>query len=141
MIGWSLPFSGMWLRDWSILQQSHYDTIGSRRSGKLWLSKLIRRIWQIAWNLWIHRNKALHETDEHRARVTVLASIQAIYRLPRTTLPSQLQRRFIPWEEMSTKPIPFLEAWLKAYQVYKQHYRSSRSYRNRQSRVQRSLGN
>ena len=72
----------MWLRDWSELQQQYYHTQSSRRSGKLWMSKIIRKLWKIAWQLWTHRNQALHDTEEHRARVMVLASIQAIYLAP-----------------------------------------------------------
>ena len=128
----------MWLRDWSELQQQYYYAQSSRRSGKLWMSKVIRKLWKIAWQLWTHRNQALHDTEEHRARVMVLASIQAIYRAPRNHLPPQVQRHFLPWPVMSAKPLAFLEAWLEAYKAYKEYY-STRA-RQRTRRVQRSLG-
>ena len=59
-IGWQSFIEGFWTDKWRIYQQHHFDEIHSTRSSLLWISKLQRRIWQIAWSMWEQRNDMLH---------------------------------------------------------------------------------
>jgi hypothetical protein len=45
------------------MQQQYYDLARSRRTGKRWAIALIEKMWDIAWDLWEHRNVILHEQD------------------------------------------------------------------------------
>jgi len=38
------------------IQQQHYLFLSSRCSSKWWLNYLIKKLWDIAWDLWNHRN-------------------------------------------------------------------------------------
>ena len=58
-IGWNNLMVGLLASGWSKLQQSHYDSIITYRTGDTWARALVRRIWQIAWDLWVARNKAV----------------------------------------------------------------------------------
>ena len=41
---------------WASAQQTHYHTLGRRTSGTQWAgSRLIHLIWQMSWDLWMHR--------------------------------------------------------------------------------------
>lgn len=51
------------LQEWSIHQGMHYKNLGSKKTGLRWLVGVIRRLWQIAWNLWELRNEAEHLND------------------------------------------------------------------------------
>jgi hypothetical protein len=54
------------------VQQRCYEWLGSRRSGLLWLTALIQKLWNIAWDIawdiWDNRNRVLHETAHSVAR-------------------------------------------------------------------------
>jgi hypothetical protein len=38
--------------------------VGSTHSGKRWLAALILKLWNIAWDLWEHRNNIAHAANE-----------------------------------------------------------------------------
>jgi hypothetical protein len=48
---------------WAHAQQDYLISLGRRTTGTQWMSRIIRRIWQIAWDLWIHRRQVLESTD------------------------------------------------------------------------------
>jgi hypothetical protein len=54
---------------WSGVQQRYYEWLGGRRSGLRWLTALIQKLWDIAWDMWDNRNRVLHE-QEHSAHAT-----------------------------------------------------------------------
>jgi len=37
--------------EWESLQQAYLDSIKSRETGKIWVTKLIKNLWMIAWDL------------------------------------------------------------------------------------------
>lgn len=59
-IGWRSFIEGFWTREWRECQHAHLANIRSKRSSLLWITKVQRRIWEIAWKMWMHRNGALH---------------------------------------------------------------------------------
>jgi hypothetical protein len=59
-IGWNLALEGWLATKWEVTEQSHYDLINSRKTGRRWMVSLIHRCWQIIWDLWEHRNCVLH---------------------------------------------------------------------------------
>lgn len=46
---------GLLHSSWTTVQSQYYRSLGSRRTGFRWHSQLVRRIWEIAWTLWDHR--------------------------------------------------------------------------------------
>jgi hypothetical protein len=56
--GWRLVFEGWIPIAWDEIQQAYYNLIKSRRTGKRWTICLIKKLWDIAWDLWDHRNDA-----------------------------------------------------------------------------------
>jgi hypothetical protein len=39
-------------------------TCSEKKSSLLWISRVQRRIWLIAWNMWMHRNTLLHNNGK-----------------------------------------------------------------------------
>jgi hypothetical protein len=76
-LGWQALLEGCVASDWAAIQQKYYEWIGSRRSGRRWVSMLIRKLWEVAWDLWEHRNGIVHAraVNSGQLRLT-LASIQ-----------------------------------------------------------------
>ena len=56
LIGWHNLISGFISKQWRLIQQTHLKEIGSMKSPILWISRFQRRIWEIPWALWQHRN-------------------------------------------------------------------------------------
>ena len=56
---------GYWSRLFNTCLSTHLNNINNTQSSLLlFLSKTQRRIWQIAWALWEHRNKFLHDRNK-----------------------------------------------------------------------------
>ncbi len=66
-VGWRRFFEGWLVQDWQLLQQQHYSALHSRRSGRRWVIALIKKLWEVAWNLWEHRNGVLHNAEQRPA--------------------------------------------------------------------------
>ena len=73
-IGWQSFLEGYWSTQWRVKQQEHLETINSRKSATLWISRAQRKIWEIAWQMWMHRNEILHNngTTIHSHEMTAL---------------------------------------------------------------------
>jgi hypothetical protein len=59
-IGWGSFIEGYWALEWQQCQSVYLIHINSRKSSLLWISRVQRRIWLMAWNMWEHRNNFLH---------------------------------------------------------------------------------
>jgi len=61
-IGWWNFLLGRVSKKFANIQQRHYLSLGSRRSGSVWVRKLVTELWQILWTMWEHRNHIQHNT-------------------------------------------------------------------------------
>ena len=64
-------------KKWGIAQQYHFRELGFRRTGKSWLTALIKKLWNVSWDMWEHRNGILHdalviEEEEKKASKLIL---------------------------------------------------------------------
>ena len=113
-IGWSEAIFGCWDKTWITLQQSHFQARELRHQGYRWLTRLIKRLWQIAWALWEQRNETLHESQTLNSHMALYSNIEAQYDLGFRDFSPQLRRRIIlPFSHLVTKPIHYLELWLQ----------------------------
>ena len=48
--------------DWARAQDSYFKWLGMKRTGTRWVVSLIKKLWDISWDLWDDRNKVLHNT-------------------------------------------------------------------------------
>ena len=66
-VGWQAFIEGCPAQGWRDSQQQYYMYIGSKKTGLRWLSALIRKLWQVAWDMWEHRNGILHDKEKGQA--------------------------------------------------------------------------
>ena len=59
-IGWRSFIDGFIVKEWRDIQRNFMERNDSQRSPMLWMTKFQRRIWEIPWKLWGHRNQILH---------------------------------------------------------------------------------
>jgi hypothetical protein len=76
-IGWQHIITGKFHVIWIDEQQHHFFKIGrGKKSSLRWLSKLISRIWKIAWALWEVRNEYEHEDDIQKRNLIYTSRIE-----------------------------------------------------------------
>ena len=83
-IGWKNFLFGFVALEWQQSQQEYYLSISSRRTGKRWVSALIRKLWDIAWDIWDHRNSQIHKPgklDEYEDTELLDADIRTEFAL------------------------------------------------------------
>jgi hypothetical protein len=73
------------------VQHRYLQWIGSRRSGLHWLTALIQKLWDIAWDTWDHRNRVLHDTELSVARDLEIQQITEQFQLGRADLPNEVK--------------------------------------------------
>jgi hypothetical protein len=59
VVGWRNFMEGGILYKWAAKQQEYFDWIQRRNTGKRWLTTLIKKLWEIPWNMWEQRNGEL----------------------------------------------------------------------------------
>ena len=62
-IGWDSFIEGRTSKYWEAAQAHYYKWINSRKSARRWISALIQKIWDVAWDQWQHRNATLHQEE------------------------------------------------------------------------------
>jgi hypothetical protein len=114
-IGWKNFLEGCASRKWAPIQDAHYKMIGKRTRGKRWISSLILKLWQTAWNQWEHRNGVLHRSVRPRDAVAIAQLDTAIaeeMRQGRGLLPRRELYHFeYTVQELLEKPLDFKKAW------------------------------
>jgi hypothetical protein len=112
-IGWKHFFEGRHHLQWRELQSEYLRNIRSLRSGKRWSIAIIKKLWEIAWDLWEQRNGRLHHKEEGWARVETERKIQELWRDQRIhTKPSV--EKLLPKnvEEVLAKSTQQRQQWL-----------------------------
>ena len=88
-IGWQAFLEGAPAKGWSDAQQRYYDALGRRNTGERWLTAIIQKSWDVAWDLWDHRNNVVHKKDDGVLRQQLQHDIRAQVNLGSSTLTAQ----------------------------------------------------
>ena len=71
-IGWQNFFEGWIPSGWEEAQHAFYTLIRSHRTGRRWTICLIKKLWNVAWDMWEHRNGILHQQDNSVTMAEIL---------------------------------------------------------------------
>jgi hypothetical protein len=91
-ITWGSFIEGFIHNGWAQCQQDYYTKTGSRRSGNKWEREVRHLVWNMAWELWQHRNKVKHnqETETWSQEMTVTdRAVRRLYRRYEGTIPDE----------------------------------------------------
>ncbi len=138
-IGWKNFLEGCVLQAWAAKQQEYYDWLQRRNTGKRWVTTLIKKLWEISWNMWEQRNGELHDPAspaslrEHaRLDVRITFEYEDL-----STLYIKDRRWFRrPKEILFTESLEYKTQWLES--VYLARARYARR-RNTSTNAQRNL--
>jgi len=67
LLSWDLALEGAISKKWRVQQANHWKTYRSWKSSKRWTTELIKRLMNTVWDMWQHRNRALHDEPDNRA--------------------------------------------------------------------------
>jgi len=62
-IGRQFIWDGWLSMEWRQYQDQVWKQAWSRQSSKHWASEIIKKLWNIAWDMWEQRNEACHESN------------------------------------------------------------------------------
>jgi hypothetical protein len=62
-VGWRAFLEGGVLYIWAAKQQEYYNWIKRRNTGKRWITILIKKPWEISWNMWEQRNGEVNNPE------------------------------------------------------------------------------
>jgi hypothetical protein len=68
LLGWDSFVRGQWHWARQELQAKYLQSIQSRRTGKRWATAIIRHVFHIAWDMWLHCNHIRHTPGGQRHR-------------------------------------------------------------------------
>jgi hypothetical protein len=63
-IGWNAVLEGYLGRFWEEYQEDYIQQQSSQQSSQKWASRVVRKLWMIAWELWQHHNSKEHNDDK-----------------------------------------------------------------------------
>ena len=114
-IGWRNMIGGCFANEWSSAQEEYYKWLGMRRTGERWVAEVIKRLWDISWDLWQDRNDLLHKTsrkDILSGVATLDAAIIEECQLGNEGLPRIVRDTFpIDIEELLQAPLIHKKSW------------------------------
>jgi hypothetical protein len=111
--GWRNFFKGMLLLDWHEVIHNHFQNIHSMKSPRRWLSALIRKMWQIAWDLWEHQNGFLHNKDITILSIQTDAKIMEQFKIGEHQLDHATKSLFRNGlQAILSKPLEVKQQWL-----------------------------
>lgn len=56
-LGWYNFLMGRISLQWREVQQRYYEWLGHRNTGRKWATALIKKVWEVSWDMWDHRNE------------------------------------------------------------------------------------
>jgi hypothetical protein len=114
-VGWRAFLEGGVLKAWAAKQQEYLDWLKRRNTGKRWVATLIKKLWEISWNMWEQRNGELKNPESPaslREHARLDAQINHEYR-DLSTLAKRDRRWFYrPKTVLHTEPIEYKQQWL-----------------------------
>jgi len=137
-IGWGLALEGCIAKQWRDEQDQYWKAFKSRRSSRRWTTALLTRLMMTAWDMWNHRNKALHEQEQNKQDIleaTLNQQIQDVYNqgtsrlLPDAhTLMKQSQTRLLRFS------VHYKHQWLASMEAAKARFKRHTGGQNRTRR-------
>ena len=124
-IGWRNFLEGGVLKDWAAKQQEYYLWLARKNTGRRWITTLIKKLWEISWDMWEQRNAEL-KNPESPASLREHARLDAAITHEYTdllTLAVKDRRWFRRTQEvLFTETIEYKQQWLESVHFARARY-------------------
>jgi hypothetical protein len=78
LLGWQLALEGCLSKSWVKAQEAYLLSFQCNMNLLQWVSALITKMWQIAWNMWDLHNSAEHEKDAKILLMQLISNIEVL---------------------------------------------------------------
>jgi hypothetical protein len=95
-VGWQAMLEGMPVQSWEEVQQRYFAWRKKQQTGKRWLVAIIQKLWDVAWDLWEHRNSILHDSDMNVAEQQLNLVVTVKYNMGPQTVTREARQLFRP---------------------------------------------
>lgn len=145
MIGWKFFVEGWLSKEWRRRQTQFLTNNHKRSSVKRWISALILKVWEVAWDLWEHRNGVEHQHDQeelHRkldSQILIEVDQHIIGEYP----PMDFMFSANEIEKLKNSTIGYKKAWLRnvlGARKQQTRHRTRSGLRGMQQTMRRFLG-
>jgi len=68
-IGWDTSLDGWLGREWQATQAAYWAQWQRQKSSKWWMVELIKKLWNISWDMWDDHNEALHNSPKYQDNI------------------------------------------------------------------------
>jgi len=119
-IGWDWLIEGWIPQSWCLEQEQFWSHICTCKSSKQWTSELIKKFWDVAWDLWDQQNEALHQDPANHDILNSKANdqIRTVYAQGSMALPRDaLALLREPLSVQLQKPLNTKLLWLQSVQT------------------------
>jgi hypothetical protein len=124
-VGWRAFLEGGVLHAWAAKQQEYYNWIKRRNTGKRWITTLIKKLWEISWNMWEQRNGEVNNPESPaslREHARLDALITSNYE-DVSTLAIKDRRWFRRLKEvLFTESLEYKHQWLESVRLARIRY-------------------
>lgn len=110
--GWQAFLDGFLVSQWASAMDQYLRSIQSKVTIRRWMTAIIRKLWEISWDLWEQRNDYLHRRDESRLVAQLDADITTEFQLGSATVPRSSRHLFTDLQSILVSPIPRRKMWL-----------------------------
>ncbi len=117
VIGWNQFLDGWLAQSWQVHQEGVWQSAKSRQSSRRWVAELIKKLWNMSWDMWAHRNGILHQSPVARQDILEKQAndqIHALYEGGMQALPRDaigLLRK--PKEHLLQLPLTTKQQWIE----------------------------
>ena len=139
-VGWQAFLEGTPVKQWAEVQQCYYDWIKSKKSGERWLAAVIQKVWDVAWDLWEHRNSIVHAKDSSAQLMKLQMEIKAEFEMGPATVTTDARILFRPGLDTILKGDEAQQtAWLIRIQRARVRFQERLAERQDSFRVERTV--
>jgi hypothetical protein len=125
LIGWKNFLKGCVLHAWAAKQQEYYDWLQRRNTGKRWITTLIKKLWEISWNMWEQRNGELTDPASSASlREHARLDVKITYEYEDISTLYMKDRRWFrrPKEILFTESLEYKKQWLESVCLARTRY-------------------
>ena len=113
-IGWRNLLEGFPAKRWAEQQEDHLERTGSKRSSRRWKAALVKKMAEVTWQMWDHRNTVNNEKETATMSLEVNNQIREEYRKGFRNLSSAACKLAQQSKEMlMNKGLSYRQQWLR----------------------------
>ena len=131
-IGWKHALHGRVSNKWTGCCNKHFISKGSRKSGRRHMEAIIRKLWDVAWDMWDHRNHVYLSTPQSQWSDALVNLDRVIYQQYETA-EAELSDRYAHMFDRSPEgivdsPLDYKQAWLGNVATARLHHHRLRKH-------------